>query len=111
MKRLMAVLILSWRFARSVVASALATARVILREPSAPRRGFATLHYGELSEGGAVLLGALVTLTPGTSTLDIDLDAHQLRLHVLDTADLDATLAAIRHGILQPLQVLFGESS
>jgi multisubunit Na+/H+ antiporter MnhE subunit len=107
--RILAAVTLAWRFARAVASSAAATAWVILAEPDAPRRGVATLHYGELSETGAVLLGALVTLTPGTSTLDVDPVAHELRVHLLDVDDLDATIEAIERELLQPLRSLFGE--
>lgn len=111
MKRLVALMALAWGFAKAIALAAGATTRVILTDADAPRRGFATLHYGELSETGAVFLGALVTLTPGTSTLAIDPDARALRLHLLDTADLDAILATLERDYLRPLHILFGERS
>lgn len=108
MSRAWALLVLGWRFGRSLVLAAWDTARLILAEPDAPRRGFARLEYGELSDTGVVVLAALVTLTPGTSTVDIDPERRELLLHVLDTADLDAALAAIEHDFLGPIRVLFG---
>lgn len=111
MNRLRAVLVLIWRFFKATALSAGATVRVILTEADAPRRGFARLGYGDLSDGGVVLLAALVTLTPGTSTVDIDPARRELVLHVLDTANLDATLAVLRRDFLEPLGVLFGGRS
>ncbi|MEJ2646470.1 MAG: Na+/H+ antiporter subunit E [Gammaproteobacteria bacterium] len=108
MSRMRALAVLLWHFARALVLSSWATARLILFEPDAPRRGFARLEYGDLSESGAVLLAALVTLTPGTSTVDIDTERRELLLHVLDGADLDATLAGIRRDFLQPIRRLLG---
>lgn len=108
MNRPQAALLLAWRFAKALVLSAWSTARLILMAPAAPRRGFARLAYGDLSERGALVLAALVTLTPGTSTVDVDVRRGELLLHLLDTADVDATLAGIRHDFVAPIRALFG---
>ena len=108
MNRLQAVVILLWRFVSDMVLSAWSTSVTILTASDAPRRRFARLHYGELNEAGVMLLGAMVTLTPGTSTVDIDLERHELLLHVLDSADIEATLSDIRLKFLPPIRILFG---
>jgi len=111
MNRLPVLLLLLWRFASTMLISAWATSRIILVSSDAPRRGFARFAHDDLDEAGVVLLAALVTLTPGSSTVDIDLKRRELLLHVLDSDDIEATLSAIRRDFLLPLRSLFGARS
>jgi len=111
MNRLPVLLLLLWRFASTMLISAWATSRIILVSSDAPRRGFARFAYDDLDEAGVVLLAALVTLTPGSSTVDIDLKRRELLLHVLDSDDIETTLSAIRRDFLLPLRSLFGARS
>mgnify|MGYP001823106085 CR=1 FL=1 len=108
MKRLTAALVLIWHFLRALFLSAWTTSSTILRDSDAPNRGFATFEYGDLDEPGVMLLAALVTLTPGTSTLAIDMENQSLLLHILDMADLDEVFAELHHEFLDPISVLFG---
>jgi multisubunit Na+/H+ antiporter MnhE subunit len=103
-----ALLVLVWRFVSALVVSAWATSLTILAASDAPGRGFARLHCADVSEAGVMLLAAMVTLTPGTSTVDIDMERGELLLHVLDTEDIETTLATIQRDFLLPIQVLFG---
>ena len=111
MNKLPVLLLLLWRFASTMLISAWDTSRIILVYSDAPRRGFARFAYDDLDEAGVVLLAALVTLTPGTSTVDIDLKRRELLLHVLDSDDIETTLSAIRRDFLLPLRSLFGARS
>jgi multisubunit Na+/H+ antiporter MnhE subunit len=111
MNRLQAMAILLWRFASAMVLSAWATSVTILTESDAPRRGFARLDYADLNEAGVMLLAAMVTLTPGTTTVDIDVDRRELLLHVLDSEDIETTLADIKLKFLQPIRILCGGRS
>jgi multisubunit Na+/H+ antiporter MnhE subunit len=111
MNKLPVLLLLLWRFASTMLISAWATSRIILVSSDAPRRGFARLAYDDLDEAGVVLLAALVTLTPGSSTVDIDPKRRELLLHVLDSDDIETTLSALRRDFLLPLRSLFGARS
>jgi len=111
MSRLLALLVLVWRLVRQMVLSAWATSVTILFASDAPRRGFARLEYADLSEAGAMLLAAMVTLTPGTSVVDIDTERGELLLHVLDTEDIESTLSAIRREFINPIRTLLGGQS
>lgn len=111
MSKPQAAVVLMWRFAKALMVSAWATAWLILTAGDAPRRGFARFNYGDLSDTGVVVLAALVTLTPGTSTVDVDPERGELLLHLLDTADLEATLSGIRQDFLQPIHAVFGGRS
>jgi multicomponent K+:H+ antiporter subunit E/multicomponent Na+:H+ antiporter subunit E len=84
------------------------TAGVILALRGQVQPGFARLDYGNLGPGAASLLGVLVTLTPGTTSLDIDTERHEILLHLLDASQIEASLAAIERDFVRPLRALFG---
>lgn len=97
-------------FAREVVESGWATLRIILSVQAVRRAGFIRLSYGDLPDDAAALLAALVTLTPGTTVLEIDRERREFVLHLLDLAQADAVAAGIRHRFLEPLRDLWGLS-
>jgi multicomponent K+:H+ antiporter subunit E/multicomponent Na+:H+ antiporter subunit E len=108
MTKLIALFLLILNLFRDLISSGWATARLILRPGEPPRSGFARLSYGDLPAPAANLLGALITLTPGTTTLDIDLERGEMLLHLLDLEGVEATLAAIRRDFLAPIRTLYG---
>jgi multisubunit Na+/H+ antiporter MnhE subunit len=109
--RLLITLVLVARFAKAVLFSAWATAWLILTASDAPRRGLVRMGYGDLRDTGVVVLAAMVTLTPGTSVVDIDSERSELLLHMLDTADIEATIAQLQREFLEPIRNLFGARS
>ena len=108
MNRLNAAALLTWRFASAMLVSAWATGRTILMDSDAPERGYGRFAYGDLDEAGVMLLAALVTLTPGTSTIDIDTERRELLVHLLDTRDLETVFEELRRDFLLPIRSLFG---
>jgi len=96
MRRLLLVLLLLLRFLWQVLVSGVATARTVLRPGPLPRAGLIRMEYAPMSEAGAALLGCLVTLTPGTTVIDIDPARREMLLHVLDADQAQAAVAAIR---------------
>ncbi|MGD9828443.1 MAG: Na+/H+ antiporter subunit E [Hyphomicrobiaceae bacterium] len=48
------------------------------------------------SASGITLLANMVTLTPGTTSLDVSEDQRTLYVHALDTADPDAAVQSIK---------------
>lgn len=107
MKRVGAALLLIWLFLRDVVLGGWATIRVILA-PKPVRSGLARVAYGDLPEAAALLLGALVSLTPGATTVDIDVDRREFLLHLLDLDQEDAVRRVIVDEFARPLAILFG---
>lgn len=107
-----AAIVLLLRFLRAVVVSGLQTVRVILASgrPGGAPPPVALLRVGfaPMSPAGAALLGCMVSLTPGTTTIDIDMDRRELLLHVLDASDTDALVAGIRRDFEPGLVALFG---
>jgi len=108
MTRSHALLRLLANLLKELVLSGWSTARVILAPRGRVRPGFARLDYGDLGPDAASLLGVLVTLTPGTTGLEIDAERHEIHLHILDASQTEATLAAIQRDFVAPLRALSG---
>ena len=108
MTRTRALLMLLTNLLQELILSGWSTARVILAPRGQVQPGFARLDYGDLGPDAASLLGVLVTLTPGTTSLEIDTERHEIRLHILDASQSEATLAAIQRDFVAPLRALSG---
>jgi multisubunit Na+/H+ antiporter MnhE subunit len=96
------------RFLLHSLLSGLTTARIILA-PRQPPSGVVVMHYGPMNSTGAALLGAMVTLTPGSTVIDIDQQCHEMLLHLLDVRTKEAAIASIRNDFEQELCLLFPE--
>jgi multicomponent K+:H+ antiporter subunit E len=55
----------------------------------------------------ATLLGSIITLTPGTVTIDIDRDRNIILVHALNVADEGALIAEIKRRYEKPLMEIF----
>lgn len=108
MNRLRALLHLGFNLLRDLLASGWGTARIILFRRQTLRPGFATLAFDDLPDDAANLVAALITLTPGTTTVDIDLQHRTYRLHLLDLDHAGRTLDGIRRDFIAPARILFG---
>ena len=108
MNRPAALLHLVLHFVRDLIVSGVTTARLILRGRRTLRPGLVRMPYGDLPEGAALAVGALITLTPGTSTVDIDLVRREYLLHLLDLESTEATLATIRRDLIEPVRIFSG---
>lgn len=98
---------LALNFLKGVLLSGWSTALLILRNPDT-RAGITRMSYGELDPTGASLVGALVNLTPGASTVAIDLQRREMLLHLLDLERRDETVAAIQRDFINPMLKLRG---
>lgn len=107
MSRPVAALVLLLRFLWQVLVCAFATARIVLRPGELPRSGLIRIGFAPMSEGAAVLLGCLVTLTPGTTVIDIDMARREMLLHVLDLSASAAAVASIREDFERHVLRLF----
>jgi multisubunit Na+/H+ antiporter MnhE subunit len=110
--KLWALFVLLLRFLKAVVLSGWQTVQVILAtapggEPA--RTGtFVRVRFAPMNDAGAAILGCMVSLTPGTTTLDIDMDRHELLLHVLDETAVQDMLDGIRTDFEPGLVAVFG---
>lgn len=108
MSRFVALLQLLANLVRGALRSGLQAGQIILLRPGRVQSGFIWLDYADLGEGGASLLAALITLTPGTTAVAVDPKRRALRLHLLDIDQAEATTAEIRRDLIGPLQRLGG---
>lgn len=106
MLRVRAAVVLLVRFAWQVVVAGTSTAWTILRPGLRPRPALVRMQFGNLSPTGAAILASLITLTPGTTAIDIDLERRTLLLHLLDGGDPGRAIATIRRQFERYLEVL-----
>lgn len=96
MKRIVAGVVILWRLFASIARSGWQISWRILR----PRRRFAPAfveyRFEPMGPAATTVLACLICLTPGTTAVDVDVDAGRMRLHLLDAGDAEAALQEIR---------------
>jgi len=98
------------RFLWQVLVSGVSTAHIVLRPGPRPPAGLIRMGFAPMSQTGTALLGCLVTLTPGTTVIDIDMARHEMLLHLLDLSKAEATVASIRKEFQPYVTLLFNET-
>lgn len=112
MNRPLAAIVLLLRFLLAVVVAGLQTVRVILWVSAGrdrrPRVAYLRMGFAPMSEAGATILGCMISLTPGTTVIDVDMERREMLLHVLDASDTSALIDGIRRNFERYLVVLCG---
>jgi multisubunit Na+/H+ antiporter MnhE subunit len=108
MKKLFAVFMLIMNFIKSAVISGFETAKIIIFGKYGMNSGLTDISYGELSENTASLLGAIITLTPGTTLVNIDTENNVMVLHMLDLNAREQTIKTIQRDFCDHLKALDG---
>jgi multisubunit Na+/H+ antiporter MnhE subunit len=115
MNKVIAAVVLPVRFGWAMVTSGVQTVAAIVRQGLAigqpPPASFVRIGFAPMSAQGAALLGCMISLTPGTTVIDIDLPRRQMVLHMLDTSQAVAAVEAIRREFEPPLLAWFGEAA
>jgi multicomponent Na+:H+ antiporter subunit E len=100
-RRLVAALSLAATFTLELLLSALAVARLAvtprLRAHLAP--AIIAFPLTATSDAEITLLANLITLTPGTLSLDVSADRRRLYIHVLALRDKDALIKSLAAGL------------
>lgn len=115
MNKATAAVLLPARFIAAVVVAGWQTLLVIVRhglhigEP--PRTALIRVHFSPMAPSAAALLGCIISLTPGSTVVNIDMAARKMLVHVLDSRDAPSELAAVRRDFEPPLIALFGAGS
>lgn len=109
MTALLAGSILMVDFIWHVITAGITTAWWIVRPGRRLSPAVVRLPYSGISPGGAVLYACLLSLTPGTTTIDLDPQAQTLRLHILDGARASQTVEGVRRRFERRLRQLFPE--
>ncbi|MFN2375348.1 MAG: Na+/H+ antiporter subunit E [Candidatus Binatia bacterium] len=111
MKKTLAAVGLLLRFLRAVAVAGMHTVWVILRSGSsgeAPAAGFVQIAFAPMTARGAALLGCMVSLTPGTTVIDIDMKTYRMAVHLLDATTARDTVESIRSQFEPGLLAWFG---
>ncbi|MBK6804398.1 MAG: Na+/H+ antiporter subunit E [Betaproteobacteria bacterium] len=115
MNKPVAAVVLPLRFAWAMITSGAQTIGAILRQGlslgTPPPPAFVRIGFAPMSAQGAALLGCMISLTPGTTVIDIDMARRQLVLHVLDASHAAAAATAIRRDFEPPLLAWFGDTA
>ena len=115
MNKLTAAVLLPLRFGWAMLASVVQTVAAIVRRGlaigTAPAATFVRIGFAPMSPQGAALLVCMISLTPGTTVIDIDLVRREMVLHMLDANNAAAEVDAIRRDFEPPLLAWFGESA
>ena len=90
------MLLANWAVARRVVGPVAKLHPAFVEVPLDLRDPFA-----------ATVLGSIVSLTPGTVSIDVDRERWVLQLHALDAPDPDALVRQIKQHYEQPIQEIF----
>ncbi|KFI07175.1 Na+/H+ antiporter subunit E [Massilia sp. BSC265] len=109
MKRFAAAVLLLWRLIVGVVHAGLHISWRTLHRPRAFAPGFAEYRFAPMGSGATTVLACLISLTPGTTAVDVDAAGGCIRLHLLDGDAGDNALREIRAHFEDPLRVLFNK--
>jgi multicomponent Na+:H+ antiporter subunit E len=107
--RLGKIAALSWRFIYELFASAVAVARLVVR-PDLNRSLRPVIVAFPLSltrDAEITLLANLITLTPGTLSVDVSRDRKHLLIHALNCSDPDALVRSIAAGFERQVREVF----
>lgn len=107
--KLLIALGLLLRFVFEVLRSGVATAWLIVRPGPRVNPCLVRMPYENLDDWGVSILACMLTLTPGTTAIDVDSERRELLIHLLDDSDVEGALAGIHHSFELPLRRLFPE--
>lgn len=103
-RRTFAFLRFLWIFLRGFISSNLTIAKaVLLQRKEDIHPNILTLDISDLGRIETVILAQCITLTPGTTTIDISEDMKTLWFHAFDARDPDTTRAAINEKLKKSL--------
>lgn len=110
MIRLWLVVKLMFVFAYEMVRASLQVALWIVKSNDRLCPAFAKLPLDLKNETALVALAQMITLTPGTLSLEFSPDRDYLLLHIMHAPDPDAALREIKEVFEKPLMRICGES-
>lgn len=102
--RFFGLILFSFRFSRELVLANIAVAKSVLFEPvSALSPDFITYPLDGLSDFEIVVLTHCITLTPGTTSVEVSEDKTSVVLHALDARDPQAVCDGIKKTLEAPI--------
>jgi multicomponent K+:H+ antiporter subunit E len=95
------------RVAGDIVIANLQVAVLIIGPERRLRPAFVRIPLDATDPVGTAVLAGIITLTPGTLSVDTIDDGHTLLVHALDVADEAALVATIKERYEAPLRAIF----
>lgn len=106
-RRLRRILALALLFSYELVMSATKVALLVIRPDMNLTPGVIAFPLTVESDAEITILANLVTLTPGTLSVDVSEDRRHLYIHVLDMKDRDEVVRAIAQGFERKVAEIF----
>ena len=94
-------------FLKEILLSNAAVARSLLSPVSSLSPGIVAVPLDLKSDAGITVLANLITLTPGTLSLDVSPDRTTLYVHALRVEDLDAFRREVKEGFERRVKEVF----
>ena len=91
-----------------IMVANIAVARIVLGRVDGIRPMFVDVPLDTGDRYVATILGSIITLTPGTLTIDIDMDKRVVHIHGLDVQDASVLIGDIKSRYEAPLKEIFG---
>lgn len=107
--RIWLALVLFLVFVKEVIKANIDVAVWIFKSNEKLRPGFLKMPLDLKNENALVILAQMITLTPGTISLDFSPDRKVLWIHVLHTDNPAQSIADIKAVFERPLQKIFNE--
>ncbi len=101
------ILSLAVLFVKELVLSGWRVARLVTSPRMDLRPGIFAYPLKVSSDFEITLLANLITLTPGTLSVDVSPDRRTLYVHAIDCADVDGTVREIRDGFERKIKEAF----
>jgi multicomponent Na+:H+ antiporter subunit E len=98
-RRAVRVVALALLFVQELILSALRVAALVLRPRLDLRPALVAFPLTATSDVEITLLANLITLTPGTLSVDVSKDRKHLLIHAIDVRDREALIRGIREGL------------
>lgn len=108
MRRPLLALALLARVLLDIVVANIEVARLVLGPTARLRPAHLELPLALSSPYVATILASIISLTPGTVSVDIDMEGQRLLVHALNAPDPEATIATIKRRYEAPLKEIFG---
>lgn len=109
LRRLPAILALAWLFLVELAKSAVRVAVLVCRPDMMARIKPAIFAFplSPQSDASITMLANLITLTPGTLSVDVSEDRTTLFVHAIDMEDREASIAEIASGFETRVKAVF----
>ncbi|MFC0253407.1 Na+/H+ antiporter subunit E [Massilia consociata] len=107
MKRVAAAFLILWRLLVAIVRSGWHISWRIVRPQRRFAPGFAEYTFEPMGPAATTALACLISLTPGSTAVEVDAAAGRIRLHLLDAGASEATLGEIRSLFESAVRALF----